>query len=73
MPRRASQYGWPESLSMGPGKALWVTNPVYNTGDYSIEQHLPEIASIADSGAIVVVDEFLGSHSDQRATSTWWP
>jgi histidinol-phosphate/aromatic aminotransferase/cobyric acid decarboxylase-like protein len=59
VPRRGGHYHWPNRLCLSRGQALWITNPVYNTGDYSLEDYISKIQNAADSGALVVVDEAL--------------
>jgi histidinol-phosphate/aromatic aminotransferase/cobyric acid decarboxylase-like protein len=57
LPRKDNRYVWPEDFSIEPGNVLWVTNPIYNTGDYSIERYIDNIRFLADAGVLVVVDE----------------
>jgi aspartate/methionine/tyrosine aminotransferase len=59
LPRVDSLYRLPRNLGLGKGVALWLTNPIYNTGVHSIELDTEELKRIADSGVIVVADEAL--------------
>ena len=57
--RIAGRYRWPPDLTLARDEALWITNPVYNTGCYSLEDHVAHVAALANDGVIVVLDEAL--------------
>jgi len=57
--RDGGNYHWPNGTSIKSPDVLWVTNPVYNTGDYSLEKYAERLIKIADSGVRVVLDETL--------------
>jgi hypothetical protein len=38
---------------------LWITNPVYNTGVYSLEECANELLTMAEQGTLIVLDETL--------------
>jgi histidinol-phosphate/aromatic aminotransferase/cobyric acid decarboxylase-like protein len=57
--RVEQRYQWPERIHLGPDEALWFTNPVYNTGCYSLEDQAAYVAALVDEGSIVVIDEAL--------------
>jgi hypothetical protein len=50
---------WPARLGIKSGDALWLTNPIYNTGSYAIEAQCEEILHLAQSGVRVILDETL--------------
>ena len=52
-------YRLPGDLALQSHQALWITNPVYSTGLYSLEASCELLRRIADSGVIVVADESL--------------
>ena len=52
-------YRLPGDLALQSHQALWITNPVYSTGLYSLEASCELLRRIADSGVIVVADELL--------------
>jgi aspartate/methionine/tyrosine aminotransferase len=52
-------YRLPHDLALQPHQALWLTNPVYSTGLYSLEANCDLLRQIADSGTIVIADESL--------------
>jgi aspartate/methionine/tyrosine aminotransferase len=52
-------YRLPGDLAMQSHQTLWVTNPVYSTGLYSLEASCDLLRRIADAGTIVVADESL--------------
>ncbi|MGZ9021580.1 MAG: hypothetical protein ACXW3S_16880, partial [Rhodoplanes sp.] len=49
----------PADLDLRPGQALWITNPVYSTGVYSLEQSCDRLLRMADGGTLIVADESL--------------
>jgi histidinol-phosphate/aromatic aminotransferase/cobyric acid decarboxylase-like protein len=57
--RVAHRYLWPRELHLERDEALWVSNPVYNTGCYSLEERAEWLATISDQGRVVVLDEAL--------------
>jgi histidinol-phosphate/aromatic aminotransferase/cobyric acid decarboxylase-like protein len=57
--RIGGRYRWPDHLSLAPNEALWITNPVYNTGSYALEDHASLVAALVDNGTVVVLDEAL--------------
>jgi histidinol-phosphate/aromatic aminotransferase/cobyric acid decarboxylase-like protein len=57
--RYEGRYVLPREVKLDPKQALWLTNPVYNTGDYSIERDIERIAAIIDEGNVVIADEAL--------------
>jgi hypothetical protein len=59
VPREFGEYSLPVDLDLAHGDAIWLTNPVYNTGIYSLEFCTKELLRIADAGALVVADEAL--------------
>lgn len=52
-------YRLPAGLDVQPGDALWLTNPIYSTGHYALEQSCDLLRQIADAGTFVVADESL--------------
>lgn len=56
---RNGTYALPDDLDLRRGQALWLTNPVYSTGVYALEQHCDALRRMADRGAIIVADEAL--------------
>ena len=52
-------YRLPTGLDVPPGEALWLTNPVYSTGLYALEQSCDALRQIADAGTFIVADESL--------------
>jgi aspartate/methionine/tyrosine aminotransferase len=52
-------YQLPAGLDAQPGEALWLTNPVYSTGLYTLEQNCDVLRQIADAGTFIVADESL--------------
>lgn len=52
-------YRLPIGLDVQPGEALWLTNPVYSTGLYALEQSCDALRQIADAGTYIVADESL--------------
>ncbi|MEZ5788891.1 MAG: aminotransferase class I/II-fold pyridoxal phosphate-dependent enzyme [Xanthobacteraceae bacterium] len=52
-------YTLPAGLAARPHEALWLTNPVYSTGLYALEQSCDVLRQIADAGTLVVADESL--------------
>jgi histidinol-phosphate/aromatic aminotransferase/cobyric acid decarboxylase-like protein len=65
--RAKGGYRWPDNLALAPNEALWVTNPVYNTGSYVLEDHAAHVAALADQGTVVVLDEALALTPTQFA------
>jgi hypothetical protein len=57
--QRDGSYGLPANLKLRPGQALWLTNPIYSTGIYSLELYVDQLLKIADSGVFIVADEAL--------------
>lgn len=62
-------YRLPGDLALLSHQALWVTNPVYSTGLYSLEASCDLLRRIADSGAIVIADESLALRPTATARS----
>jgi histidinol-phosphate/aromatic aminotransferase/cobyric acid decarboxylase-like protein len=60
---------WPAGLKLGLGDALWITNPIYNTGNYFIEELRDVFLGLAESGVIIVLDETLAVTPTKLATS----
>jgi aspartate/methionine/tyrosine aminotransferase len=58
VPRVAGAYHFPKDLRFGERDALWLTNPVYNTGAY-LRDVIDELTQFANTGVIVVADETL--------------
>lgn len=52
-------YQIPADLDLQSHQALWITNPIYSTGLYSLEASCDLLRRIADAGAVVVADESL--------------
>jgi hypothetical protein len=50
---------WPATLGIRPGDALWVTNPIYNTGNYAIETQREALLHLANKGVRIILDETL--------------
>lgn len=46
-------------LDLRPRDALWITNPVYSTGLYALEQSCDALRQLAQAGVLVVADESL--------------
>jgi histidinol-phosphate/aromatic aminotransferase/cobyric acid decarboxylase-like protein len=65
--RAEGRYRWPDHLVLAPNEALWVTNPVYNTGSYALEDQAAYVAALADQGTIIVLDEALALTPTQFA------
>jgi histidinol-phosphate/aromatic aminotransferase/cobyric acid decarboxylase-like protein len=57
--RMEGRYRWPDHLVMASDEALWITNPVYNTGSYSLDDQAAHVAALADQGTVIVLDEAL--------------
>jgi histidinol-phosphate/aromatic aminotransferase/cobyric acid decarboxylase-like protein len=57
--REGGRYSWPKSIDLRPNEALWVTNPVYNTGYYFLEESAAALATMVANGKTAVVDEAL--------------
>lgn len=62
-------YRLPAGLDVQPGEALWLTNPVYSTGLYTLEQSCDVLRQIADAGTFVVADESLALRATAIAQS----
>lgn len=52
-------YRLPANLPVRSRQALWLTNPVYSTGLYALEQSCDELLRIAEAGIFIVADESL--------------
>ncbi|MBV8824537.1 MAG: hypothetical protein JO220_06105 [Hyphomicrobiales bacterium] len=57
--KRPDSYGLPPDIKVGPGQALWVTNPIYSTGLFLRETDIDQLLTIANNGAFVIADEAL--------------
>jgi aspartate/methionine/tyrosine aminotransferase len=57
--QRNGSYGLPSDLKISRGQALWLTNPIYSTGMYSLELYIDQLVEIADSGVVIISDEAL--------------
>src|SRR6185312_13117825 len=60
--RENGKYCWPDQAVLNRNEALWITNPVYNTGCYSLGAYADALASIIENGALAVVDEALARY-----------
>ena len=65
--RDQGRYCWPDHLALEPNEALWITNPVYNTGCYALENQAAYVAALAEQGTVVVLDESLALTPTQFA------
>jgi hypothetical protein len=52
-------YSFPAMPELCSGSALWLTNPVYNTGQYGLSDRAGDLIALLDAGVIVVADEAL--------------
>jgi aspartate/methionine/tyrosine aminotransferase len=52
-------YRLPRDLALQSHQAVWLTNPIYSTGLYSLEASCDLLRQIADAGTIVIADESL--------------
>jgi aspartate/methionine/tyrosine aminotransferase len=59
LPRNAGGFSLPSELGVQSGDALWITNPVYNTGVYAHDGDMDALACLADAGVFIVADESL--------------
>jgi aspartate/methionine/tyrosine aminotransferase len=57
--QRDGSYGLPSNLKVRQGQALWLTNPIYSTGMYSLELYIDQLVQMADSGVLIISDEAL--------------
>jgi histidinol-phosphate/aromatic aminotransferase/cobyric acid decarboxylase-like protein len=63
------QASWPTDLQLASGDALWITNPIYNTGNYFIEEQRDLFLGLAESGVRIILDETLAVTPTKLATS----
>lgn len=57
--RSDGAYDWLDDLPSNPHHAIWVTDPIYNTGVYLPEEIVPALTVKANVGTKIVVDETL--------------
>jgi histidinol-phosphate/aromatic aminotransferase/cobyric acid decarboxylase-like protein len=57
--RRENGYALPVGLELDSASVLWITHPIYNTGDYGLSHQCRDLLAHLEAGVVVVADEAL--------------
>ena len=57
--RRENGYALPVGLELDFASVLWITHPIYNTGDYGLSHQCRDLLAHLEAGVVVVADEAL--------------